>query len=72
MHMNFVFRENIPGEGKMLMKVGPVQRTITFGDTTSNSIQMKGIPLVEGDFLLDAWFQYKGKTYLPFYIEVSL
>ncbi|MDX2443354.1 MAG: arylsulfatase [Bacteroidales bacterium] len=70
-NMNFVFRDNIPGEGKMLMKVGPVQRTIDFGDTTSNSIQMRNVPLLEGDFLFDAWFLYRGETYLPFYVEVT-
>ncbi len=69
--MKFVFRNNLPGDGKMLMKVGPVQRTVDFSDTSSNIIQMQNIPLVEGDFLFDAWYLYKGENYLPFYIEVT-
>lgn len=70
-NVNFVFKEKLPGRGKMLMKVGPVQRTVDYYDTSSNRIQMKDVELIEGDFLFDAWFSYEGNTLLPFYIEVS-
>ncbi len=69
--IKFVFKEKIPGSGKMLMKVGPVQRTVDYFDTSTNSIQMKDVELVEGDFLFDAWFSYEGNTLLPFYVEVT-
>ena len=69
--IKFVFKEKIPESGKMLMKIGPVQRTVDYFDTSTNSIQMKDVELVEGDFLFDAWFSYKGNTLLPFYIEVT-
>ena len=65
------FRQNLPGPGNMLVKVGSVQRTIHVSDTGEKVIILKNVPFLKGDYLFEAWFNYKGKPYLPFYMEVS-
>ena len=69
--IEFVFRKKIPGSGTMLMKAGPVQRTIEFSDTSASKIKMENVELLKGDFKFESWFFFKGEMYFPFYVEVS-
>ena len=67
----FFFRNALPGAGQMLMKAGPVQRTLNFTEAPDKMIKMEDVELVEGDFNFNAWFQHKGELYLPFYIRIE-
>jgi arylsulfatase len=68
--IEFFFRNELPGEGQLLMKVGPVQQTLNFSEAPDKTIRMENVRLVEGDFNFNAWFQHKGELYLPFYIKI--
>jgi len=69
--ISFIFQNTLPGEGNLVMKAGPVQRTISITDTSKKTITMDNVYLVKGDFIFESWFQYKTEQILPFYIEIK-
>ena len=69
--ISFIFLHPLPGKGNMVMKAGPVQRTLNITDTSKKTITMKNVYLVKGDFIFESWFQYEREIWLPFYIEIK-
>ena len=69
--ISFIFHHQLPGKGNMVMKAGPVRRTLNITDTANKTITMKNVYLVKGDFIFESWFQYKRELWLPFYIEIK-
>ncbi len=69
--VTFRFRENLPGPGSMMLKVGPTQRTLVNADTTTDRLMMTEVLLREGDHMFESWYWHRGGSYLPFYVEVA-
>ena len=69
--ISFIFHHPLPGKGNMIMKAGPVQRTLNIMDTSKKTITMKNVYLVKGDFIFESRYQYKREQILPFYIEIN-
>jgi arylsulfatase len=69
--VEFVFHKPLPDEGDMILRVGPVQRTLNIKEAGLTRIRMEEIELHEGDYLMESWFWWKGQVFLPFYVEIS-
>jgi arylsulfatase len=68
--INLRFFEN-PGAGNVTFRAGPVQRTINIESPGSSLIQMRGIRLLPGDHMLEAWFNSGEMFYAPIYVEID-
>ena len=67
----FRFRDNLPGPGSMMLRVGPTQRTLANTDTTTALLTMTDVPLRAGDHLFESWYWHRGSSYMPFFVEVT-
>ena len=70
--VEFVFHRPLPDDGNMVLRVGPVQRTLQIDEPGLTRIMMENIGLHKGDYLLESWFWTEGQIYLPFYTKISI
>ena len=71
------FFDPVGQRGDLVIRVGPVQRTIHNADTAATSIRIENVPLREGDFMVESWYagerleeQGPAFTHFPFYVEI--
>ena len=76
--LNVHFFDPVGQPGELLVRVGPVQRTITNTDPDVRTLELKKVPLRKGQYMLESWYvgedwrSWGGAafTQFPFFIEV--
>lgn len=59
-----------PGPGTATFRVGPIQRTVTVTEDSTNLIHLKDIRLLSGEYMLEGWIFSENEFYAPIYIEL--
>jgi len=67
-----VFSEPLQDRGRVFIRAGTTQRSITVSETGSNELHLPGIPFRKGDYMFEAWFYSGVNVYTPAYIEIDL
>ena len=71
------FFETVEQEGKLYIRIGPMQRTMDNDDPDASMLRFENVPLIPGEFMVECWYQGKQRknnlnfSHFPFYISVE-
>ncbi len=72
------FFEPLAQPGELLVRVGPVQRTLRNEDPEADRLTLPGLPLLQGEHMLEVWYAGDRRggdgpafTHFPFYVELE-
>ncbi len=60
------------GPGKLTFRAGTIQRSVDFdGPEEMDLFELKDLHLLDGDCIIEAWYDHEGLFYAPIYIEIE-
>ena len=71
------FFEPLGQSGRLLLRLGPIQRTLYNEDPGKSVLELDDLPLLEGSFMLEAWYAGRDAppgqafTHFPFFVEIE-
>ncbi len=71
------FFEPLGQAGELLLRLGPIQRTLYNEDPGKSVLELDDLPLLEGSFMLEAWYAGRDAppgqafTHFPFFVEIE-
>jgi len=67
--ITFHFHHILQPPGRMLLKIGNLQKTETVLDST-DKILIEDVILEPGEFMLESWYNCSSGNYMPFYVSI--
>jgi len=70
-NVKFKFIQPLDNSGTMKLQLGPTLYTISNKETGIDELEMKNIYLPEYEGMLKPWYFFRGRSYLPFTVEIE-